>query len=559
MGEPVHGAGSSAALGRQLRDGAELEAPQAQVVDHPSHRCDRLGPVAATVVQEDDGAVAAGRLGAGDDSLHAGASPVLAIAVGEGDEVAEPGSAQDGVGLGAREAVRGRRVRRSQECRSHAGRSGQGGLRQRELEVLAPFGQCAQLGVGEGVRPNVVSLCELPSDELGVGHHLGTHNEKRRQHLLLPQEVEELGSPRAVGTVVEGEGDRHRRRGRAVQVAAGVGDQRARRCRRRHARRNGRRPADLAAGVALDEQSDEQGCHEDADEDPVRARLPPGEPPPAFSHGLVVRGVRVLRGHLLAMIVGRPVAVSVRRRSLPLLGLPRRHVRRRPLRLPARARPRRRRRSASRRRRRGPGPLAGRLRGSARWRGRCPRRARSLVSRSGAGSRGGTCVRDRAGRRHGGGRRASRRGIGAGGARRTRRQAAPQRGSDSGNGAANLIGTRRARTGVHGLDAALPGLRACPWEQRERARRRAGQAQRQQRQVGGGPGGRRSRPVAKPAHPVTVGVDKHRKAAWARQAERSTVHRCSFDPLHQIPVFPRHRTGKHFVPILRDPGVNTDT
>src|SRR5205823_2354265 len=113
------------------------------------------------------------------------------------------------------------------------------------------------------------------------------------------------------------------------------------------------------------------------DDDPVRTRLSSAQPPPALSQRSVVRGVRVLGGHLLAVVGRRALpgwgSLSVAR--LPV-------SRRRPRRLTRRSRGRRRRRRA----------VAGRGAGAARRR-RTGRRGRGLGGtargRGGRGGRGG--------------------------------------------------------------------------------------------------------------------------------------------------------------------------
>ena len=72
----------------ELGDGDEPEAAGAQGGHHPLDRAHRLRAVASAVVEEDDPATVALRSRPGDDLVDSRAPPILAVEVGEGDDVA---------------------------------------------------------------------------------------------------------------------------------------------------------------------------------------------------------------------------------------------------------------------------------------------------------------------------------------------------------------------------------------------------------------------------------------------------------------------------------------
>jgi hypothetical protein len=134
-----------------LRHRNELEAAGAEARNGAFERGDRLGTIAAAVVEEDDAARVALRRDRVDDCLDSGAPPVLAVEIRKRDHVAVACEVIERTKLPLRHCSRVRRVWRPDEPRSEADSAGDGVLGQTDLECALPATQRGEIGVGERV------------------------------------------------------------------------------------------------------------------------------------------------------------------------------------------------------------------------------------------------------------------------------------------------------------------------------------------------------------------------------------------------------------------------
>jgi len=245
---------------RHRREGVALAL---QLRDQPVDGLDGLMAVTAPVVEEDDPALAGRRCAAGDDGPRPRLAPVLRVLRGEDQEVAEAPGPAGGGQLGGGEVGDVRRVGEAQEVGADPGRPGQGALGEAQLDGGPGGRHRPQVGVGEGVGPDLVAGGQFGPDEFGMSGRLRPHDEEGGRDAVAAQDVEDLRRPLRVGAVVEGEGHRlvgQRRRAelRAGEVEDGAGGGEPG---RRAAGRNRRRPADLVAGEAVDEEGQPERQH----------------------------------------------------------------------------------------------------------------------------------------------------------------------------------------------------------------------------------------------------------------------------------------------------------
>ena len=205
-GHPVLGAHVGQGQVQSVSDRGEPVATRLHLGDEAGQGDDRPGPVTAGVVPEADRARVAGRRGVRHHHIHVGPRPVLAVGVVHHCEVAQlagltkqrPVRVVVGVGPG--------RVREAQQpgLDPRGVRDRQLGLR--VLQAAPPRGQRGEVGMGEAVHAEFVTLGDHLTHQLGVARDLRPDDEEGRLHLLLPQQAQDLGSPRWIWTVVEGEG-----------------------------------------------------------------------------------------------------------------------------------------------------------------------------------------------------------------------------------------------------------------------------------------------------------------------------------------------------------------
>ncbi len=161
------------------------------------------------VVEQDDRAPA-GHLGNGGvgDGPGSGPAPVAGVLVDEGQKVpllAEvPG---DGPGRAVQRAG-GRGVRHPHQRAVDAGGPGEGELGERQLPVDRVRRLRGQVGVGEGVHPDLVSRADEVPHEVGVAGGLPSGDEEGAGYVVAVEDLADPGRPRGVGSVVEGQNDR---------------------------------------------------------------------------------------------------------------------------------------------------------------------------------------------------------------------------------------------------------------------------------------------------------------------------------------------------------------
>ncbi len=190
---------------RQPRHRREAVALALQLGNESVDGLHGLAPVTAGVMQEHDTTLPGRRRAAGDDGVRPGLAPVLAVFGGEDQQVAEvrgpPGGGQ--LGVGHRRRVR--RVRQPQEMRLDPGRAGQRALGEAHLDA-GPQARCRpEVGVGEGVGPDLVPGGELRPHELRVPGSLGAHDEEGGRDAVASEDFEDLRRPLRVWPVVEGQ------------------------------------------------------------------------------------------------------------------------------------------------------------------------------------------------------------------------------------------------------------------------------------------------------------------------------------------------------------------
>jgi hypothetical protein len=100
----------------------------------------------------------------------------------------------------------------------HAGDAGQGKLGLRKLPLDPPVRLKRQVRVGEGVQAYLMSVLDDPTDEFRIAGNHGPGDEERGLRMVFREDVEDLGRPPRVGTVVEGEGDGAARGGVAARL-----------------------------------------------------------------------------------------------------------------------------------------------------------------------------------------------------------------------------------------------------------------------------------------------------------------------------------------------------
>jgi hypothetical protein len=105
---------------REPGDGGEPVAVGLERAHVAVHRSDGLAAVAPTVVEHHHGAARTLRCRVGEDRGHAGAPPVLGVAVGEDDEIALAGHCSPRPDVGDARGVRLRRVGGAEQAGVHA-------------------------------------------------------------------------------------------------------------------------------------------------------------------------------------------------------------------------------------------------------------------------------------------------------------------------------------------------------------------------------------------------------------------------------------------------------
>ena len=189
------------------RQVGELVAALLHLGQEPAQGGHGLGPVAAGVVHQDDRAVAVLGRGALDDRVDAGALPVLTVGVVHDGEVAAAADVLgDRPGLVVHR-VGERGVRGPEQRGADAGRARQHQLVLRELPVDAAGGLEGEVGVVEGVQPDLVPLVDHPLHEVRVARGHGAGDEEDAVGVVLLQLVQDPRGPDRVGAVVERQDD----------------------------------------------------------------------------------------------------------------------------------------------------------------------------------------------------------------------------------------------------------------------------------------------------------------------------------------------------------------
>lgn len=88
-----------------------------------------------------------------------------------------------------------------------AGGPGEGELGEGKLPVDRVLGLRGQVGVGEGVHPDLVSRADEVPYELGVAGGLPSGDEEGAGHVVPVEDLLDPGRPGGVGSVVEGQHD----------------------------------------------------------------------------------------------------------------------------------------------------------------------------------------------------------------------------------------------------------------------------------------------------------------------------------------------------------------
>src|SRR5882762_6877639 len=201
-----------ARFSNQVGNGNKLVALLAKGFDDLRKSCNRLGAIAAAVVQEDDIAIAGLPQHAVDnlfcrDGLAVAQAPVVRIDALAHDQISHF--------LGERElrhflgifrlmidAVRG-----TEENRFDV----EGAFDQPLGQIQLPADLCVrdlvEFRVGKSVIPDFVTLGEFAFQDIGPFICLVADNEENSWRLLLLQDVKDLGRPLGVGTVVERDGN----------------------------------------------------------------------------------------------------------------------------------------------------------------------------------------------------------------------------------------------------------------------------------------------------------------------------------------------------------------
>ena len=143
-----------------------------------------------------------------DDGVDAVALPVLAVVVAQGDQIAAFGDRAVAVERLDADRVRGRRVGRPEQHRTHTGRSGHGGLGERELQPELPAGHRAHVDMAERVVTELVALADQPTGQVRVFEHSGADDEERGVDIVAAKHVEYRRGPSRIGAIIERQ--RHR-------------------------------------------------------------------------------------------------------------------------------------------------------------------------------------------------------------------------------------------------------------------------------------------------------------------------------------------------------------
>lgn len=189
-------------------DGGEPIAAGLHLGDEAVERGHGLGPVAAGVVEQDDRAGITDRRHVPDDCVDAGARPVFAVRVVDDDEVAVAPRLLEDLPVLVVERLGLRGVREAQQgaVDTRGARDDVAGLR--VLHESPPLGDSGEVGVGEGMDAELVTVRGDPSRQVGGAGHLGAEHEEGRLGSVLAEDVEDLRRPLWIWSVVEREGDR---------------------------------------------------------------------------------------------------------------------------------------------------------------------------------------------------------------------------------------------------------------------------------------------------------------------------------------------------------------
>ena len=172
-----------------------------------AERGDRLASIAAAVVKQDDIPARTPIENCLNDSLSAELFPVVGVNVQSRGDVAEIGGDADG-----HELVGGRRlgvaeIRRAKECGTSIENSLEQSLVRVELEPRHERRREREIGMREGVIPELVPLGQYPPRERNVALDARSDQKESRRRVTRRQRVEYRRRPARIGAVVESQRD----------------------------------------------------------------------------------------------------------------------------------------------------------------------------------------------------------------------------------------------------------------------------------------------------------------------------------------------------------------